>query len=214
MSTNEDSGSSTIDVNANDSFENAGHTITAVNGSAIAVGSSVAVSNGSVLLNASGQLVFTPPSNFNGSTSFTYTVTSGGVTETATATVTVAAINDAPVNTVPASIAVTEDVASPITGISITDVDAASSTINVTLSVPAGTLAATSGGGVSVTGSGSGSAGAERQPGQHQRLHRGQRGHLHQCGQCQRERDADGDHVRPRQRRQRRHIDRCRHRSR
>jgi Mg-chelatase subunit ChlD len=75
----------------------------------------------------------------------------------ATTTINVAAVNDAPVNTVPASIAVTEDTASPITGISINDPDSASSTISVTLSVPAGTLAATSGSGVTVTGSGSGS---------------------------------------------------------
>ncbi|WP_115148752.1 cadherin-like domain-containing protein [Legionella quateirensis] len=42
-----------------------------------------------VLLNANGTLSFTPAANYNGSTSFTYTVTSGGVTETATVNVTV-----------------------------------------------------------------------------------------------------------------------------
>ncbi|WP_165483209.1 Ig-like domain-containing protein, partial [Legionella quateirensis] len=73
-----------LDVNANDTFENAGHTITAINGTAIAVGGTVAVANGTVLLNANGTLSFTPAANYNGSTSFTYTVTSGGVTETAT----------------------------------------------------------------------------------------------------------------------------------
>jgi hypothetical protein len=73
-----------------------------------------------------------------------------------TATINITAVNDAPVNTVPASIAVTEDVASPITGISIADVDAGASSVLVTLSVPSGTLAAVSGGGVVVGGSGSG----------------------------------------------------------
>ncbi|MDP1955177.1 MAG: tandem-95 repeat protein [Polaromonas sp.] len=148
----------TFTVLANDTFANAGKLITAVNGLAItAGGAAVTVANGTVALNGSGQLLFTPASNFNGATSFTYTVTSGGVTETATANVTVSAVNDAPVNTVPGSITVTEDVASAITGISISDVDAAGSTLSVTLAVPAGTLAATSGGGVTVSGSGSGS---------------------------------------------------------
>ncbi|WP_416221523.1 Ig-like domain-containing protein [Rhodoferax sp.] len=55
---------------------------------------SVAVSNGSVAL-VGGQLVFTPATNFNGSVpTFTYTVTSGGVTETANVNVTVTAVND------------------------------------------------------------------------------------------------------------------------
>ncbi|KTD77188.1 hypothetical protein Lwor_1889, partial [Legionella worsleiensis] len=75
FATNEDTAV-TLDVNANDSFENAGHTITAINGTAIAVGGSVAVANGSVLLNADGTLSFSPAANFNGTTDFTYTVTS------------------------------------------------------------------------------------------------------------------------------------------
>jgi VCBS repeat-containing protein len=147
----------TFTVLTNDSFENAGKLITAVDGLAItAGGAAVAVANGTVSLDVSGQLIFTPAGNFNGAASFTYTVTSGGVTETATANVTVSAVNDAPVNAVPGSIAVTEDVASAITGISISDIDASGSNVNVTLGVPAGTLAATSGGGVTVSGSGTG----------------------------------------------------------
>ena len=66
------------------------------------------------------------------------------------------AVNDTPVNTVPVSITVTEDVASVITGISIADVDAGASNMLVTLAVPSGTVAATTGGGVTVAGSGSG----------------------------------------------------------
>ncbi|MBZ0125991.1 MAG: tandem-95 repeat protein, partial [Rhodocyclaceae bacterium] len=95
--TNEDTPV-TLSVLGNDTFENAGRAITAVNGSAITAGGpAVAVANGTVSLNAAGtQLTFTPASNYNGATSFTYTVTSGGVTETATASVTVNAVNDAP----------------------------------------------------------------------------------------------------------------------
>ncbi|MBV7544348.1 hypothetical protein, partial [Acidovorax sp. sic0104] len=67
-------------------------------------------------------------------------------------TVSVAPSNDAPVATVPATISVTEDVATALTGISFSDVDAGSSSVTATLSVSGGTLAATSGGGVTVGG--------------------------------------------------------------
>ncbi|MDP1886303.1 MAG: tandem-95 repeat protein [Polaromonas sp.] len=94
----------TINVLGNDTFENAGRTITAVNGNAITDGgSSVAVTNGSVAL-VGGQLVFTPTANFNGVVpTFTYTVTSGGATETANVNVTVTPVNDAPTLTVSAA---------------------------------------------------------------------------------------------------------------
>ena len=55
--------------------------------------------NGSVTLLADGTVTYTPNANFNGPDSFTYTITSGGVTETATVTVTVTAVNDATVVT-------------------------------------------------------------------------------------------------------------------
>ncbi|MBL8504626.1 MAG: tandem-95 repeat protein, partial [Rhodocyclaceae bacterium] len=95
--TNEDTPAA-IAVFSNDSFENAGRAITAVNGSAITAGGpAVAVANGTVSLNAAGtQLTFSPNANYNGATSFTYTVTSGGVTETATASITVNPVNDVP----------------------------------------------------------------------------------------------------------------------
>ncbi len=109
---NEDSTAQTLAVLTNDTFENAGHTITAVNGTAITAGGpAVAVTGGSVTLNASGQLIFTPTLNYNGTPSFTYTVTSGGVTETATVNLTVSPVNDAPTNTVPGAQTTTEDTA-------------------------------------------------------------------------------------------------------
>ena len=73
----------------------------------------------------------------------------------ATSVINIVSTNDAPVNTAPASIAVTEDLASPLTGLSIADSDAGSGTMLVTLSVPSGTLAAASSGGVVVGGSSS-----------------------------------------------------------
>ncbi|MGC5702607.1 tandem-95 repeat protein [Pseudomonas sp. NFXW11] len=82
----------TINVLANDSFQNPGHTITAINGTAVSVGTPLAVSNGSVTLQANGTLNFQPANNYYGSTSFTYTVSSGGVNETATVSVLVDAL--------------------------------------------------------------------------------------------------------------------------
>src|ERR1043165_1745411 len=103
----------------------------------------------------SGQLIYTPSASYNGTPSFTYTVTSGGVTETATVNVTVGAVNDAPVNTLPSTYSTNEDTSLGLTGISLSDVDAASGTMTATFGVTSGTLTATSGGGVTVSGSGS-----------------------------------------------------------
>ena len=50
--------------------------------------------NGSVTFLANGTVTYTPTANFNGTDSFTYSITSGGVTETATVTVTVTAVDD------------------------------------------------------------------------------------------------------------------------
>jgi len=108
VATNEDTPVN-IAVNVNDSFENAGHTITAINGSAIAVGGSVAVANGSVTLLADGTLTFTPAANYNGAASFSYTVSSGGVSETATVNVTVNPVNDPPLGR-DAAVTTNEDV--------------------------------------------------------------------------------------------------------
>ena len=79
-----------ISVLANDSFENTGRAITAVNGLAITAGGpAVAVAHGTVALNVLAQLIFTPALDYNGLASFTYTVTSGEVMETATVDVSV-----------------------------------------------------------------------------------------------------------------------------
>lgn len=53
---------------------------------------------GSVVLNGDGSVTFTPSANFNGNATFDYTVSDGhGGSTTQTATVVVAAVNDAPV---------------------------------------------------------------------------------------------------------------------
>jgi len=55
-------------------------------------------SNGSVVLNSDGTVTFTPDANFNGTATFDYTISDGdGGTDTATVTVNVGSVNDAPV---------------------------------------------------------------------------------------------------------------------
>src|SRR3546814_19427654 len=74
----------------------------------------------------------------------------------------VSSINDAPTVTLPGSISVLEDTNSPLTGISFADVDAGSTDVTTTFSVPNGTLSDSSGGGVIVTGKIGGASGRER----------------------------------------------------
>ncbi len=138
VATNEDAAVTFAPL-GNDSFENSGRTITAINGSGITAGGPdvVLAGVGTVVLDALGNLTFTPVANYNGTPSFTYTVTSGGVTETATVDLTVNAINDAPTQTVPVAQTTNEDVAKVITGAAVADVDGG--TLTTTLTIPAGT---------------------------------------------------------------------------
>jgi CshA-type fibril repeat protein len=76
-----------INVLGNDEFENENAEVTSVTDA----------SNGTVTLNADGTVTYTPNSDYNGEDSFTYTVTSGGVTETATVNINVTPVNDPPV---------------------------------------------------------------------------------------------------------------------
>jgi VCBS repeat-containing protein len=133
-----------------------------LNGVAVAAGDFVALAQ----LNA-GQLIYTPATDVNGAgaASFTFQVeddggtAGGGVALDPTAntlTIDVIAVNDAPIVSAPASLSVTEDVASAITGISVADLDAAAGTLQLTFSVGSGILSASTGGGVTVAGSGSG----------------------------------------------------------
>jgi large repetitive protein len=89
------------------------------------------------------------------SDTFTVSVSDGSLSATRTYTVNIVAANDAPTLTVPATLTVTEDVGTAVTGISFADVDAGSASVSATLAVGSGTLAAASGSGVTVGGSGS-----------------------------------------------------------
>ena len=63
VTTNEDTAIA-INVLANDSFEGSSPAVLAVDGQSIA-GGAAAVANGTVTLNALGQLIFTPALNYN-----------------------------------------------------------------------------------------------------------------------------------------------------
>ncbi|MFC3197128.1 MBG domain-containing protein [Parapedobacter deserti] len=112
---------------------------------------------------AAGAVAYTPALNMNGDVTLTVTINDNGNTgsggarqDSGTVTLAIAAVNDAPVVTAPATIAVDEDVPTALTGISFADVDAGSNPVTATFSVGSGTLSATSGGGIAVSGSGTG----------------------------------------------------------
>jgi Ca2+-binding RTX toxin-like protein len=95
VTVDEDSVANVLDLLANDNFENPGRSITSVtqgvNGGVVAINN-----NGTPGNTADDYVTYTPAPNYVGSDSFTYTVTSGGSTETATVNVTVSDFNDPP----------------------------------------------------------------------------------------------------------------------
>ncbi|QDU21945.1 Ig-like domain-containing protein [Urbifossiella limnaea] len=102
--------------------------------------------NGTTTVNADGSFSYTPNSNFNGTDSFTVRVSDGTLTDTAVVTVTVTPVNDAPVVTAPAAVTTDEDVILSLGGVNITDVDAGSANVVVTLAAGhGGLLVATTG---------------------------------------------------------------------
>ncbi|TXD92307.1 tandem-95 repeat protein, partial [Gillisia hiemivivida] len=69
-----------------------------VDGDDLTVVSTTSPSNGTVVINENGTITYTPNDNFIGSDSFEYTISDGnGGTDTATVTITVNPINDAPI---------------------------------------------------------------------------------------------------------------------
>jgi outer membrane protein OmpA-like peptidoglycan-associated protein len=120
VSVAEDSGATALDVGSNDRCENL--SITAVTQPA----------SGTVTLSG-GVVRFTPLANFNGTTSFTYTISGGGsVTDTATVTVTVTPVNDPP-NAVDDTVAMRED--DPFTNVVVLPNDTAAPDTGETLTI-------------------------------------------------------------------------------
>ncbi|KFE68687.1 Ig-like domain-containing protein [Hyalangium minutum] len=85
----EDSGATVVDVLANDTiFPDVGETLTVVSVTQPTTGGTVSL--------VGGVVSFTPAPNFNGTTSFTYTISDGALMATATVSVTVTPVNDPP----------------------------------------------------------------------------------------------------------------------
>ena len=103
---NEDTTSATITVLGND---------TDADGDPLTV-QTASSPGGSVSINSDGTINFTPTSDFNGTTTITYTISDGtGGTDSATVTVTVDAVNDAPVAVDDGTFSVVEDAVSTVT---------------------------------------------------------------------------------------------------
>jgi MYXO-CTERM domain-containing protein len=84
----DEDASVTVSVLAND---------TDVDGDTLSVSSVGAATNGTASANGDGTVTYTPAANFNGSDSFTYEISDGnGAVDSATVTITVNAVNDAP----------------------------------------------------------------------------------------------------------------------
>ena len=120
--------------------------------------------HGTVAFNTTtNKFTYTPNANYNGTDSFTYTAKDGvGQPEsTATVSITLTAVNDAPVNVTPGNQNAIEKTAKTISGFAVSDVDVKDGTgiITVSFSVPTGkgTLALTAAAPASVTVTGSGS---------------------------------------------------------
>ncbi|MNQ58651.1 Poly(beta-D-mannuronate) C5 epimerase 1 [compost metagenome] len=102
-----------------------------------------------------------PPPNFNGTIALKVIATATEIANgdqsstTSTLNITVNPVNDAPVNTLPTNYTTNEDTTFKLSGLSVTDVDAASGLISVTLAVTGGTIIAAAESGVTVAGSGS-----------------------------------------------------------
>jgi hypothetical protein len=85
------------------------------------------------------------------------TGTGGALSDSDTININITALNDTPVNTLPASYTTNEDIAFKLSGLSVADVDAGAGSLSVTLTVGSGTLTASGAGSVSVSGSGTSS---------------------------------------------------------
>jgi len=70
-----------------------------VDGDGLVASLATDAANGSVTLDADGSFDYTPDANFNGSDSFTYEVSDGSFTDSATVTIGVNSVNDAPTGT-------------------------------------------------------------------------------------------------------------------
>ncbi|MET1491998.1 VCBS domain-containing protein, partial [Uliginosibacterium paludis] len=158
-----DAGSATITVTL--VVNNGVLSISGGNASISGSGSNVVTLTGTVAqINSTlaASVTYQPDGNYNGTDKLTMTSSDGRNSGSSTTlsdsdsiAITVTPVNDAPVNTLPTSWSTTEDTSVKLSGLSVTDVDAASGPMSITLSVTSGSIAASSTSAVSVSGSGS-----------------------------------------------------------
>jgi hypothetical protein len=141
----EDSGANALDVLANDTaLPDAGETLTIT---LVTQGA-----NGAVAITGGGTgLTYTPTAGFNGTDTFTYTISDGTLTDTATVTITVTGVNDPPTAT-DDGVTVGED--SGATAIPVLANDSTAPDVGETLTITAVTPGAN--GAVAITGLGTG----------------------------------------------------------
>ncbi|WP_436785043.1 retention module-containing protein [Stutzerimonas frequens] len=156
----EDTSAVTVTLSATDAGSSiANFTVTSLpthgtlsyNGQAVAIGQTIPAENNQATIS------FVPDANWNGSTAFQYRASdaAGNLDQSpATVSIQVSAVNDAPVNQLPSGYTMAEDGSLKLSGLAVSDVDAASGSITVTLAVQQGVLEAASSAGVSVSGSG------------------------------------------------------------
>jgi hypothetical protein len=173
------SGISFVDADAGTGTLNVTLSVPGGNGTIAASASggvSIVSGSGTASLQVSGTLVnlnawfavngsnpdYTPAANATGNVTLTILVndngnsgTGGALSDTDTSTLSISAVNDAPVNTLPASFTVMEDTTTSLAGMSVADVDVAAASMTFNLAVPAGqgTFTAANAGGVTVAGS-------------------------------------------------------------
>ncbi len=126
-------------------------------------GTSITASGTAANLNswlAAGNVVsYAPVANASGNVTMTVSTTDNGnapgpaQTDSDTVSIAIAAVNDPPVLTVPATLTVVEDSSGFLGAGSLSDLDSGSGNLTVTFSVPSGTLTATGNANVAVTGS-------------------------------------------------------------
>ena len=104
---------------------------------------------GSAALDAGGNVVFTPTADFNGTASFSYTVSDGTNTATQQVSVAVAAVNDVPVA---GAASITTDLGVALSGaLSATDVDGDTLSYSLSAGAANGTATVTAGGAYTYT---------------------------------------------------------------
>jgi len=122
VTTDEDTAAASIVVLANDSD---------VENDALSVTAKTDGANGTVTINGDNTVTYTPNADYNGSDSFTYTVSDGTDTATAAVNVTVNAMNDAPV-VVDDSVTTDEDTAANGIAVLANDSDVENDALSIT----------------------------------------------------------------------------------